>query len=221
MKKYYSLIGAEIPIEPWVITYADHPPELPAVTHSSRIISAFRWPLLYHHQIPSRLLNTDPGFPILLRSEEKQTPLPHWIFNPVLPGTTDFSGRYLINTLPREKYETVLFVCTRSQTANWEELISLCPGTKHCWIWLGDNDEVKPAFPSEHEVALLDIIYFKNVVPDQVVDLHFGHLDTYGPIHVYCLRNGAYLHNACAVPGPNIMIKNRLSLLGNANVIIY
>lgn len=203
MSKPYTLIGPEYPAQPWLITFEDVVPELPVITHHSRMISASRWPVLFYHQIPKRFLERDPGFPILLRQETNEV-LPGWIYNPILKNTTDFKNRYTIETAECEGPENLLFLCYQSHQLDWHELTKKYPAKNHYWIWLGDGHEAECMLPAAQKLSLVQVIHFKTRVFDLVVDLDFGLSEAYGVIHLHCLSLGASLKGNPSQPQGNI-----------------
>lgn len=193
MKRYYDLIGCDLPLEKWVITYEDLVPTYPMIDKISDMVSATPWPILWDYQIPERLLAEDPGFPILLRNEPEKK-LPPWCYRPLLPWSSSASGRYLIRTPAIEHPQRVLFVLSAKVDQNWESLCLNYPGLEHRWIYLGDCQESVPDLA--HQISLSEIIYFNDYRPDLLVDLSFGILDTYTLLHLYCLQQGAALWHA-------------------------
>lgn len=219
MSKFYNLIGAEVPLDPWVITYQDLPPELPTISHHTKVIPAMRWPLLFFHQIPERFLKSDPGFPILLRQEIQSNNLPCWIKNPIIPDTKDHKDKYCISTIKNDSPQTILFVVSQAISVDWPTLKELHPAKRHFWIWLGVD--ARPALPIEYEMTFIDITYFKKITPDHLVDLNFGQLDTYGAIHLYCLRYGATLDCLSSYNFISLRPKHMLSIGVKANIHLY
>lgn len=191
MNKYYTLIGRENTPEPWLITYQDIPPQLPVTTDLRKVISSSRWPILFAEQIPKRLLEKNPGFPILLR-QSSSAALPNWVYHPLKIDTHNSSGHYGIFTKKKQNPKHVLFVTSIHQRKSWSDLTKTEPDAGHFWIHLG-SPESKPLYPPEQELDLLQVIYFAKQTFDKLVDLDFGKVDTYTPIHLHCLKLGAEL----------------------------
>ena len=81
-KKFYTLCGADVPLEDWVQTM-DELQNAFNLTSYDDLLGVNPDPLLFYHQIPSRWLQTDPGFNILLRSAPPQdVSLPLWVLKP-------------------------------------------------------------------------------------------------------------------------------------------
>jgi hypothetical protein len=209
MKKYYTLIGTDRPLESWVITYEDVNPHFPLIDNISDMISATPWPIIKFSQIPQRLLNEDPGFPILLR-DDPEIPLPPWCHRPVLPSTTNYSNKYLIATETAVMPQKVLFIISGVLTQSWETLCSLYPATEHKWIYLGaSSQDNKPNF--SNEISLTEIIHFNLYLPDLLVDLNFGILDTYTLLHIFCFQHGVLFWPVSSLKDYSVRQESRMS----------
>ena len=214
MKRYYDLTGSKIPLENWVLTYEDIEPTYPMIDKVRDMVSATPWPILWSHQIPPRLLQTDPGFPILLRDDARED-LPNWCHRPLLPNAKASAGKYLIHTPAKDHHQKVLFVFPERMEQRWEHLCTQFPASEHRWIFLGDDSSRKPS--SENELSLSEIIHHGSYIPDLVVDLSFGIMDTYTILHLFCLQRGAQLWPEFELD--NLKIKKRM-LMNQAEFLI-
>jgi hypothetical protein len=194
MKDFYTLIGPDRMVEDWILTLKDFPINKEG-QFAYESIPAFKWPLLFLHQVPERYLNQDPGFPILLRKAPERN-LPEWFYYPLSEYDPIQRERYYRLNCTRELKPSpkVLFLChdKKSAVQSWEELISLYSGQQYRWVWYGNENE-KPDWPLELRMTPQEYLYFNIYFPDWVIDLSFGIDDSYSGLHLFALSQEAKL----------------------------
>lgn len=182
LKTFYPLCGSSIPVEPWVQILREG--ELKTgTTPFDRMISATPWPLRYHHQIPRRWLDSDPGFYILLRGPSTSG-TKSWIIGP---------DNYEFNSLipfPQDA-SSVLIITHHSEVfPAWEELQKKFEGKELRWCAYSVKDV--PPWPLESYLSPEFLLFYDDWRPDIFFDVNEWQGDTISPLSLHLLQKNIF-----------------------------
>ncbi|MBL7713917.1 MAG: hypothetical protein JNL01_00530 [Bdellovibrionales bacterium] len=163
--------------------------------HFLNYFSAQAWPQLFFEQIPKRFLQKDPGFPILLRMPTEKN-VPPWVYFPAIQEKVTRPRYYHLEGTEGALGDRILFIAHDDSglKKDWAQLCQKYPAKQHRWITYHPENTL-PEWPQDQRLDIDTFLLEDSFIyhPTGLVDLSFGAADTYSPIHIFCLSNGARL----------------------------
>jgi hypothetical protein len=184
-KRFYTLSGNELPVEPWVQKITEVNNVFQTNTYED-LVGATSYPFLYWHQIPTRLLQDDPGFKILLRRNVEKEKLFPWILN---------ADQYCFLPKKHDRDHKKMLVITHHSEIfpDWEKLKLLFHGVELSWTCYAVSR--RPNWPDEAYTNMYDYLFHEDLKIDSFYDINYWQNDTLSPLHIHLLQNGVTCRN--------------------------
>ena len=190
----FPLIGNKIELPQWVVQVKQRPDLFFSVSpEEDLLLSACPWPVLKSGHLPKSWLDSDPGFPVLLRDFAPEVAANRsWIFLPNLPEH-HFERIFHLRTQPKKPVVRTLVFLKVEQHYLRHEVETLYPNRDLRFIYTDRESSYVPKNEKEFKKELF--CYQVHWLPDSIISLNFDATDTLTPSHLHALHLGAYLEN--------------------------
>ena len=188
-KRFYTLSGNELLVEPWVQKINAANNVFQTNTYED-LVGASSHPFFYWHQIPPRLLKEDPGFKILLRRNVEKEKLLPWVLN---------ANQYCFCPQKQDENPKRMLLITHHSVTfpDWEKLRFLFQGVELSWTCYAVSR--RPNWPEEAYTNMYDYLFHEDLKIDSFYDINYWQNDTLSPLHIHLLQNGVSCRNIVPV----------------------